>query len=163
MGNYFGVPLLILAALLQVTVIPQINILGGEPNLVMLLVITYAIQAPLEQGVAWAFVGGILQDLLTSLPLGATTLALLIVVFVIDRLRGQLVRLGFFSIIGVTILATVLLQVIALTLTILAGYNIRLFEMITYNIVPSIAYNLVFVFPTYWLMRRFCPPPLRVE
>ena len=47
MGNYFGVPLLILAALLQVTVIPQVRILGGEPNLVMLLVVTYAIAGSL--------------------------------------------------------------------------------------------------------------------
>ena len=42
MGSWVGVPLLILAAVLQVTIVPQLRIQGGEPDLVLLLVLAYA-------------------------------------------------------------------------------------------------------------------------
>ena len=64
MGNFLSIPLLGVAAALQASLMPQIRLLGGEPDLVFLLVIAWAINRELEDGVIWAFVGGILLDLL---------------------------------------------------------------------------------------------------
>ena len=51
MGTYWSIPLIALAVVLQATFIPQIRILGGEPDLVFLLVLSWSINGRLEQGV----------------------------------------------------------------------------------------------------------------
>lgn len=162
MGNWFGLPLLVLAAIIQVTFVPQIRLLGGEPNFVMLLVISYAVRARLEESVAWAFIGGILLDLMTSLPTGASVLSLLLIVILIDQIRLQLAGVGFLAVIGLVIAGTLTMQFVALALTILSGYNVRLFETLSYVVLPSIVYNLVTIWPVYWFVRRFCRPPVPV-
>ncbi|MBE2183629.1 MAG: rod shape-determining protein MreD [Anaerolineae bacterium] len=162
MGNWFGLPLLVLAAIIQVTFVPQMRLLGGEPNFVMLLVISYAVRARLEESVVWAFIGGILLDLMTSLPTGASVLSLLLIVILIDQIRLQLAGVGFLAIIGLMIAGTLTMQFVALALTILSGYNVRLFETLSYVVLPSIAYNLVIIWPVYWFVRRFCRPPVPV-
>ncbi len=162
MGNWFGLPLLVLAAIIQVTFVPQIRLLGGEPNFVMLLVISYVVRARLEESVAWAFIGGILLDLMTSLPTGASVLSLLLIVILIDQIRLQLAGVGFLAVIGLVIAGTLTMQFVALALTILSGYNVRLFETLSYVVLPSIVYNLVTIWPVYWFVRRFCRPPVPV-
>lgn len=162
MGNWLGLPLLALAAVLQVTFVPQVRILGGEPNLVFLLVLAYAARAPLEEGAAWAFAGGILLDLLTSAPTGGSVLGLLLLVLLIDLLRVQFVDVGFLAITGLVIFGTLLFEAVLLVLTVLGGHNIRLLEMIRYAVAPSIAYNLLLIWPVFWFVRRFCAPPLPV-
>jgi rod shape-determining protein MreD len=159
MGNWLGFPLLILAAVLQVTFVPQIRILGGEPDLVFLLVLAYAIRSPLDQGLIWAMIGGIMRDLTSSTPTGTHALALLLVVFALDRLKGQVIGIGFLSIIAITIIGTVIVEMTAIVITVLSGYAIRPISLITYNVLPSIAYNLFFVFPIYGLVRRFVKVP----
>jgi rod shape-determining protein MreD len=159
-GNYLGVPLLLLAAMLQVSIVPQLpRFLGGEPNLVLLLVLSYVARASIEEGAAWSFLGGIVHDLLTSVPTGSTTLGLLLLVIVIDRLRSQLFNVGFLTVIALGLAGSLLLSMLGIVFTILGGYNVRLFDLIAYQVLPSAAYNVVLIGPVYLLMRRFCPPP----
>jgi rod shape-determining protein MreD len=159
MGNYFGIPLLIVAALLQATVIPQIRVFGGEPDLVFLVVLAYAIRAPFDEGVVWALFGGIVHDLLASTPTGTTALALLIVVFVLDRLRTQIAGVGFLSRIGLTLIGTLIVKGVTILVLSLIGYGTRSVEALTYVVLPSIAYNLVLIVPVYAFVRGFCPSP----
>lgn len=159
MGNYFGVPLLILAAVLQVTFVPQIRVLNGEPDLIFLLVLAYALRAPLEEGVTWAFVGGILADLLSAAPTGMTALGLVLLVFATDRLRRQVAGVGFLTIIAVTLVGTLLVKVVTFIVLLLIGYGLSPFEALISNVVPTMAYNLILIFPIYLFVRRFCPTP----
>lgn len=160
MGNYLGVPLLLLAAMLQVSIVPQLpRVLGGEPNLVFLLVLSYAARATIEEGAAWAFLGGIVHDLVTSVPTGSTTFGLLLLVITIDRLRAQLFNVGFLTVIVLGVAGSLLLSILGVAFTILSGFNVRIFDLITYQVLPSAVYNFVLIGPVYLLMRRFCPPP----
>lgn len=154
MGTYWGIPLIALAVILQSTFIPQIRILGGEPDLVFLLTLSWAINGRLEQGVAWSFVGGIAEDLLSAAPTGASVLGLLALVFGIDQLKQQVYRVGFLMVIGIVIAGTILDKLIYMIVVATAGFTIYPLENLTYVILPTIAYNLVFIGPVYWVVRR---------
>lgn len=154
MGTYWSFPLIVLAAVLQATLVPQIRILGGQPDLVFLLVLAWSINGPLEQGVAWAFAGGITQDLLSAAPTGASVLGMLLLVFGIEQIRAQVFRIGFVLIVGLVIAGTVLQKVAFMLIAALSGFTIDPIANFTYIILPTIAYNLVFIWPIYWLIRR---------
>lgn len=159
MGSWVGVPLLILAAALQVTIVPQLRVQGGEPDLVLLIVLAYARRATLEQGVTWAFVGGLALDLLSSTPTGTHILSLILIVFVTDRLRTQLTDLGFLSMILLVLAGTLIQFGFSYVATALTGYGLPPLDVLTYIVLPSLAYNLVLFWPINWFVRRVTPAP----
>ena len=158
MGNYLGLPVLIIAAALQVSFMPQIRILGGEPDLTFLIVLSWAVNARLEEGVVWAFVGGIARDLLTAAPTGTSVVGMLILVFAIERVRRQVFGIGLVTLIALVVGGTLLQEIIYLGIIALAGYQIRPLEMFGYTILPTTAYNLVFIWPIYWFVQRALRP-----
>jgi rod shape-determining protein MreD len=71
----------LLAALIETTVLPELSIAGATADLVMVVAVTATLVLGIEDGFVAAFVGGLLTDMLIpERPLGASTLALLLVV-----------------------------------------------------------------------------------
>jgi len=72
----------VLLALLELSVAPYLQIAGLKPDLVLIVVVSVASFSGLERAFAWAFVGGLMLDLLSAgpyRPVGATAFTLLIV------------------------------------------------------------------------------------
>jgi rod shape-determining protein MreD len=154
MSAWLSLPILTIAALLQATFIPQIRLLGGAPDLVFLLVLSWSLNANLETAVTWAFVGGIVQDLLSASPTGTSVIGLLLLVFVIKQLGNQIYGVGLVSLIAVVLFGTFVHQMIILVILRLTGFHMGLGETLSYTILPTIAYNVVALGPVYWFARR---------
>jgi rod shape-determining protein MreD len=67
-----------LAALLELTLASNIAVNGAHPHFVLMLGVVAVIATGLETGLVWAFVGGLLLDVLAPRPLGSTAFALLL-------------------------------------------------------------------------------------
>ncbi|MFW5692106.1 MAG: rod shape-determining protein MreD [Chloroflexota bacterium] len=154
MAIFLSFPIMAIAAVLQATFVPQIRLLGGGPDLVYLLVLSWAINANLDSSVIWAFVGGIMVDLISSTPTGTTTLGILLTVFAISGLGRQVYRIGFLILIGIVIFGTVAHQLVLMIILTMAGYQVDWLFSLGFIVAPTILYNLVFVWPIYWLIRR---------
>lgn len=154
MRTFVGVLLLLLAAALGSTFMPQIRIFGGMPDLVLLLVLSLAVFNPLERSVTWALIGGIFQDMLSITPLGASAVGLVLMVFFVDWVRGQVFRVGLLTLLGLAIISTAAHKTILLIVSALVGFPIRPLETAVYVILPTIIYNVIFLFPVYWFTRR---------
>lgn len=70
----------LIAAIVDTSVMPELVIAGARVDLVFTLAIVATMVMGVEDGLVWAFLGGLMLDMLTpARPLGATTLALLLV------------------------------------------------------------------------------------
>ena len=154
MGIYLAIPILALAAALQASILPQISLTGGGPDLVFLLVLSWAIDTDLRQGAAWAFIGGLALDLLSSLPIGTSSIPLLIIVFAISGIGTQIYRLGLLLLVSLALGGTLFQQMMTLILSALLGHNVNWVQDFTSIVVPTMFYNLVLIVPAYWLIRR---------
>jgi rod shape-determining protein MreD len=65
-------------ALLELTVGPYLRIGDAQPHLVLVVGIVVTVAIGLEAGLVWAFVGGLVLDVLAQRPLGSTAFALLL-------------------------------------------------------------------------------------
>ncbi len=155
MGSYLSLPLLILAVAIQSGMAPQLRILGGAPDLVFLFVLAWSVHARLEEGVTWALVGGILEDLLSVTPVGTSSIGLIIMVFVINQLSAQVYTISFLLLAVFTVAGTLFQQVINYILLFLAGGQIDMLADLSYVIIPTIVYNFIFIWPVYWFLRWF--------
>jgi len=66
------------AALLELTVVPYLRIGEAHPHPVLVLGIVWVVAAGYESGLAWAFTGGLVLDVLADRPIGSTAFALLV-------------------------------------------------------------------------------------
>jgi rod shape-determining protein MreD len=130
------------------------RVFGGQSDLILLTVLAWAVHSRLEVNVTWAFVGGIASDLMSASPTGASVVGLLIMVFVMDRLKRQLFNISFIVLLGMVLLGTLIQQIVFMIAIALTGSTIRPFEQFFYTTLPSMAYNLVFIVPVYWFVRR---------
>lgn len=154
MGNYLSIPILALAAALQSSVIPQIRYLGGGPDLVFLCVLAWSINTRLEEGVAWAIVGGIIQDLLSATATGTSAVGLVLVVFAVNQITEQVHRVGLVLLVGLVVAGSFIQQITLMILLPITGFRIDPLRDFGYVILPTMIYNLVFALPVYGVMRR---------
>jgi rod shape-determining protein MreD len=154
MRLFIGLGLSLLAALLQATFNPQIRIFGGEPDLVLLLVLVWAARAPLDETLVLAFVGGLCLDLLSAGPLGLHTAALLPLVFSIDFVREQLFGFGFPLVVVFLAAGTLGYKLVMLIGTSIAGFTLPPVQATAYTILPTLVYNLALLLPVYLVLYR---------
>lgn len=168
MGRYLSIPILGLAAALSSSIIPQIIafILAlidglvpflantrGQLSLVMLLVLAWSVRSDLEGSFAWAFVGGIAMDLLSILPVGVSSFALLIIVFVVNSISQQIYRVNILMILAITIVATVFMQFFTYLSLVALGNSYNLLALIRLILIPTLIYNLIAILPIYGFVR----------
>src|SRR5215207_4297698 len=108
MGYYLAIPFLALAAALESSVLSYVRLYSGQPSLVLMLVLCWGLHAPLEEALFWAFVGGIFHDLLSIMPIGTSTIALVIVLFGVEVIRKQVYRVSIVTLMGMVLTGTVL-------------------------------------------------------
>lgn len=68
----------VVAALLQLTIVPYLRVANAQPDLVLVFAVTATIAGTVEAGLLSAFIGGLMIDLLAPRPLGMTAFMLLL-------------------------------------------------------------------------------------
>jgi rod shape-determining protein MreD len=107
-GLYAIIPLVILLAILQATLLHALPIFGIVPGLWLVVAVGWGLFRGMREGLLVAFVGGLFIDLLSSAPLGATSLSLMSAIVVATTLQRHLPKNQTLMPALLTALATIL-------------------------------------------------------
>ncbi len=159
MTLYLAVPLLVIVAVLQATLMPHIVIWGVYADLPLLIVASWGLLRGPREGMIWGFIAGLAVDLLSGAPFGAATLALMAVGFLAGLGQTTVFRTHVALPLVVVFLATLVYDVIFLLVVQLSGRTVAWLESIFRLILPSAVLNaalmpLIFV-TMRWLNTRF--------
>lgn len=109
-----------IAALMEVTVASRIHLADAQPQIVLVIAVLLTLIIGFEEGMAWAFVGGLFVDLLTLRPLGSTVFGLLVVVGLAAAISPILARIRFASpLVGIIIFTPVFIVLSTVTIGLL--------------------------------------------
>jgi rod shape-determining protein MreD len=153
-GRYISLPLLLLAIILQTTIVPAFRIAGGGVDLVFLLVISWTMLAGLEEGVIWAIIGGVLQDLSAGTPLGASSLALVCTCTLVNVAVGQVARRNIVVPPLVAAGGTVVYHVLIFAIFAFAGQSVDFGFTLVYVTLPTLAFNAILILIVFRLLGR---------
>jgi rod shape-determining protein MreD len=163
MGGFLSVPILLIAAVLQASLIPRLDLPGGGPNLTYVCVLAWSLNAPVAQAAIWAFLGGLFHDILSAVPLGTSSLGLVLLIYFISGLGTQVYRLGLLLLIFMSVFGTLAFEfgrVVLIDLFHLIGFiysttpvQITWGADLTTTVFPTMVYNFVLVLPVYMLLR----------
>jgi rod shape-determining protein MreD len=146
--------LVFVAAILQVTIFSQLDILGGYPDVVLLTLVAIALLRGSIYGAAAGFFAGLLVDTADRDTLGVTSLRLTIAgdgggrygeTTGRDRAHAPFVSVA---------VATILVQFGALLLRYVLGDTVSARRVLLDALPPKVALNLVLTLPVYALTRR---------
>lgn len=147
---------IILAVILQTTLLPQIKLLGGMPNLVLLTVLTLIFINRFDEAIIWVIIGGILLDLTSPIRFGYYYFALLIIYFLIRLLIVRLFNNPSWIISAIFFLfASVLLD----CYWIYYDCSINTLTIILANAI----YNIIFGLILYYLMQYYYLPQDKIS
>ncbi|MFW6135670.1 MAG: rod shape-determining protein MreD [Chloroflexota bacterium] len=113
-------PLLTGVAVIQATLLSRVSVLGARPDLMLLVVLMWAMARGLDEGLVWAFVGGLIIDLLSGGPLAGTALALVAGAYVagqslVEGVGSQAVRAVILTVLGALVYHLALLVILGWT------------------------------------------------
>jgi rod shape-determining protein MreD len=149
--------LLLIVALAQGPIIQSLFPLDVTPNLVLVLVTLWAGYHGLREGMAWAFVAGILLDMLLFAPLGAHALAFMAVVLAIDPVRHIAFGDNHAWALVAVFVAALLSDFVFLLVSNAAGHPVRLDTLWRFSIARALTDVLaaVVIMPLVLWMRRW--------
>ncbi len=161
---YLALPVMLFTLILQVAILPRFPVLGLVPLLSLLAAVSWGLLRGPEEGVLWAFVGGLMLDLFTSGPTGAITLAMMAAVLVVVLIQHNFPNSSFFLPILYAGLATVIYLVSYLLLITVFSRGDLSAEAIRL-LTPLIFLNALIMLPIHWLLSRLerVLSPRRVE
>jgi rod shape-determining protein MreD len=146
--------LVLTAALLQASLFSSLDVLGGTPDGLLLVLIGIALLRGAIVGAVAGFAGGILLDVMTLDTLGVTALVLALAGYWTGRYgettgRGRL-HAPLLSVVVVTILVAVL----GLVLHFIIGEEVSARRALVESLVAGLGLNLILGGPVFALVRR---------
>jgi cell shape-determining protein MreD len=147
-----GIFLLLLAALLQTTLISRIALLQGFADLVLVVMIAWMLQSGNHTDWKWGIPAGLIVGYASALP-DFVPLAGYIAAAAITQLLSQRIwQLRLLTLLSATLLGTLAIHVLTLGYMFLNASPIDAVEALNLITVPTMLLNLILILPTNGIM-----------
>lgn len=161
-----ALPILIAAAVLQSAVFSRLRFVNGGFELVLVVVLAWNLAQRKNDGPLWAFIGGLIADLMSGAPYGAGTLALTAVSLVVVFTEGRFYQSNWFIAVLLAVVGTILYHLLYLSVLAAFGYAVNWADTLTVTTLPSTLLNVILMLPTYqvmkWLAEQLAPPSIDI-
>jgi len=145
LGILIGIPLMALLAVLQSTVLSHVRLLDGRPDAVLIAVVSWSVARRADEAMGWGFIGGAFLDLLSGVPFGSTSIALVVVAYFISFPEGRFWESHVVMPLGVMLVASTVFHVLGIATLLIIGRPMDLDGSLTRVLLPSTFMNLVLI------------------
>jgi rod shape-determining protein MreD len=147
MGYVVGIPLLAALAILQATIFGQFRLLAGAPDLVLLAVVGWSLTGQTRQALTFALVGGLLLDLFSGIPLGASAAGLILATFLVSLSEESFWEAHLLMPLAAVLATSLIFHAFNLLVLFLLGRLPDLSFALSQVILPSLFLNVVLALP----------------
>lgn len=137
---------------MQSTIFSRLALLGGVADIVMLVMIAWALQEDVDTPWQWTIVAGLLMGLLSKLQFYFYLPTYIIIMWLARWLRNRFWQVPIISMFVTTVVGTLFIQMGMLVVIQLSGTPLRISEAFGYIILPSVLLNLILAIPVHALI-----------
>lgn len=153
MRNLIAFPLLLLAVILQSSVVGEIRLLSGYADLPFLMIIAWALQERVESAWHWGVVTCLLVGFLSSMPWPVLTAGYLGVIFLARVLQKRVWQAPLLAMFSVVFLGTLSVNLLSFLVLRILGTPFAFGDVLGLITLPSLLLNMLFSIPIYTFMR----------
>lgn len=145
---------LLIASVLQVLVAPNISLLGGSPNFLLIIVVVMALSEGSSEGATLGFIAGLLFDLLGSGPVGPAAFVLTLVGYVAGSLHQNMFSEGWIAPLIVLGTASLLGELVYMLVLVVLGSGMSFGAALLTKVLPNALYSLFIGVVSFPLVAR---------
>ncbi len=153
MRNIVAFPLLLLAVILQSSVVSQIKLLSGYADLPLLMLGAWALQKRVKSAWHWAALGCVLLGFISTMPWLVLVIGYFAVVFIAQTLQKRVWQAPLLAMFSVTFIGTLFLNLLSFSVLRVLGTPFVFADVIGLITLPSLLLNMLFSIPVYAFMR----------
>lgn len=148
-----AIPLFIILAIFQSAVVSRLPLLHGTADLLLIVVIAWALQERVRSAWQWALIAGIIIGYTSALNFLIPIIGYMAVTGLALLLRQRIWQVPILAMLGVTFVGTLLINLIAALFLSITGTPLPIFETLNLIILPSVILNLLLAIPIYALVK----------
>ena len=152
MAIFLAIPILGLMVIIQSAIFSQVHLLYGTIDLVLLIVVAWAVQDRVTTAWHWGLIAGLLASLATAVPPWAVIPAYVLITGMAIYMRRIFWQRPLLAMITATVLATLITQAITVVALLVNNTPIPLIEAFYMITLPSALLNLLLAVPVYALI-----------
>ena len=137
---------------LQSSILPLLAFHGVSPNLMLLLVVSFAFLRGPYYGVLMGFCVGLMQDLATGTFFGIDVFSYMLISFICGKFSGQVFKDQLFLPVFASIVAAILHYFTLAAFMFLLGYHFNLMMHAQNTLLPMMCYQFVMAYPIHKLV-----------
>lgn len=144
-----SIPILALALMLQTVVVSSLPLLNGFADLILLVLVAWALQDRVRLAWVWALVAGGMVGFVSAMPSWAPLVGYLSVVILTRLLRRRIWQSPIFSMFFMVFLGSLITLGLDLVVLIVAGAPLSMVDSLNLVVLPSTLLNLILALPVY--------------
>jgi rod shape-determining protein MreD len=152
MSILIGIPVLAALFIVQSAIVSMLPLLSGSADLVLLVLIAWALQDRVSSALEWALIGGLMSTVVTRLPFPLPLVGYLGVTLLARGLRSRVWQTPFLAMFLTTFLGTVGYHGLVWLVLTFQGTSLPLLDSLNFVIFPATLLNLVLALPVYALV-----------
>ena len=153
MKNLIAIPVLALAFMIQTAVVSRITLLSGAADIVLLILIAWALQEQVQSSLHWAGLAGLMAAFVSGLPPGVLLIAYMLAVILARYVLRQTWQTPVLALFTVTFFSTLLLHLVTYLALIARGTSIPFGDALALITLPSVFLNFLVALPIHSFIR----------
>ncbi|MEN6414483.1 MAG: rod shape-determining protein MreD [Veillonellales bacterium] len=145
---------LLVAVILQSTILPLLAVHGVWPDLLLLVVVSSSLLLGKEHGVGIGFFAGLIQDLASGNIFGLNILSKLATGYCFGLAERKVFKDHILLPVIMVAMATLFNGAIMLAVLFVLGYQVDILPAVRHKILPLLFYNMVFSIPIHQIVYR---------
>jgi len=147
-----GIPLILISSLIESSLLTRSMLLHGTADIVMLVVIAWALHERTKGAWIWAIIAGITAAFYTALPFYIPVGAYLLTTWIAMILHKRIWQAPLLMMMVITIFGTLFYQGVAMLILAIQSISFSIANALTQILLPSILLNLLWSLPIYGLI-----------
>lgn len=153
MRNLVAVPVILLAVILQSSMISRIYLLSGFADLPLVILAAWALQEDVDSGWHWAAAMGLLVGFVSGIPLYVPVIAYVLIVALAQMLQRRVWQAPLLAMFSVTFLGTIIINVLSYIALNVSGVTMPVEDVLGLLILPGVLLNMLLAIPVFAVMR----------
>lgn len=153
MATLIAFPILSFLAILQAAIVSRLPLLQGTADLILLVLIAWALQERVRSAWQWSIVGGGVIGFISIIPTFIPVMIYLVITGVALLVRRRIWETPVLAMFALTFAGSFFSQIISALAVSISGTPVPVIDTIKLIILPSLILNLILAAPIYAVIK----------
>lgn len=153
MPTLIAIPILSILTIIQSAIVSRLPLLQGTADIILLVVIAWALQEPVRSAWQWSILGGLMIGFVSIIPIFVPITTYLIITGLVLLVRNRIWENPILAMFAMTFLGSVFSQIASAFVVSISVTPLPILDTLRLIILPSLILNLILAAPIYAIIK----------